>query len=632
VYRGGHLVAEEPACKVKKGESRYTFTQTLAHEKLGLFRAVIEGFPGDTLQDNNSNHGLVFTTGKPRVLLIDSHPRLAEHLERALREEGIEADVRPPQGMPTGLDDLQNYEMLILSNVPAAKLTQKQMEIIRIYVQDLGGGFLMLGGDQSFGLGGYYKTVVEELLPVRSDFEKEREKPSLAMVLIIDKSGSMAGQKMELAKEAAKGAIDLLNPRDKVGVIAFDSQMFWVSEIRPSTDRRQIADQISRITAGGGTVMGPPLEQALEALRAVEARFKHVILLTDGIPTDMADLRGIAAAMATSRITLSTVGIGDPGGEDVDKRLLEEMATAGKGRFYYTDDPSAVPQIFVQETIAANKSALKEDPFRPVVLQQTPVLANLDFAAAPPLLGHVQTRARPTGEVVLATETGDPLLAWWRTGLGMSIGFTSNAKTNWAGDWISWPGYSKFWAQVVRHGMRKSDAKGIQVQVETRHRRATVTLDAFDPGNDEFLNQAEVRLTVIDPQYAKHDHVLQQTAPGRYVAEFDTPSVGAYHLDLMLTQDNALLYRQSRGLVVGYPDELRLRPTNEELLRAIARASGGTYQPAPEEVFAERDRTARQALPLWPYLVTAAACLFVCDVALRRLQWVGRRPASRQVR
>ena len=154
--------------------------------------------------DNNSDFGLVFTSGKPRVLIIESAPKDVGDLVAALEEHEIQVDVRPPQGMPDSLSDLQNYELLMLSNVPATALTLRQMDLARTYVRDLGGGLIMLGGDQSFGLGGYYKTALEEILPVRSDFEKEKEKPSLAMILVIDKSGSMGGEKIELAKEAAR--------------------------------------------------------------------------------------------------------------------------------------------------------------------------------------------------------------------------------------------------------------------------------------------------------------------------------------------------------------------------------------------------------------------------------------------
>src|ERR1051325_4428576 len=167
--------------------------------------------------------------------------------------------------MPDSLSDLQNYELLILSNVPATAITQRQMNLTRTYVQDLGGGLIMLGGDQSFGLGGYYKTTIEEILPVRSDFEREKETPSLAMVLVIDKSGSMGGQSIEMAKDAAKAAVELLGPKDKVGVIAFEGETFWIAEVQSAANKGQIIDKISGIEAGGGTVMGPPMEGAYEA-------------------------------------------------------------------------------------------------------------------------------------------------------------------------------------------------------------------------------------------------------------------------------------------------------------------------------------------------------------------------------
>jgi hypothetical protein len=202
----------------------------------------------------------------------------------------------------------------------------------------------------------------------------------------------------------------------------------------------------------------------------------------------------------------------------------------------------------------------------------------------------------------------------------MTVAFTSDAKSRWAAEWLTWPGYSKFWSQVVRHAMRKSDAKGVVVQVDHKGRQATVTLDAVDPVG-RFLNQAEAGLTVIDPYLGTRKVPMTQTAPGRYVGEFDTPQPGAYHLEMSQKHQGAVLYQQSRGLMVGYADELRLRPTNEELLQTIARVSGGKYHPEPEEVFAPSERTAERATPLWPWLIAVAAALFLADVALRRIDF-----------
>jgi len=624
IYRGPYKVASEPK-ELRKGENRFRFRQTIEQERLATFSARVRGFR-DTLLDNNSDFGLVFTSGKPRILIIESDPKSVKDLAYALEEQEVQVDVRPTQGMPDALADLQNYELLILSNVPATALSMRQMEVARTYVQDLGGGLIMIGGDQSFGLGGYYKTVLEEILPVRSDFEKEKDKPSLAMVLVIDKSGSMGGEKIEMAKEAARSAVALLGPSDKVGVIAFEGETYWVtSDIQPCTDKSAVLDRIASIEAGGGTAMYPAMEEAYEALSKTVAKLKHVIILTDGISAP-GDFQGITQSMAGARITVSTVGVG----AGADQNLLEEIARTGGGRNYFVEDPLTIPQIFAKETVAASKSAINEQPFLPQVVRPTRVLAEIDFASAPFLMGYVVTRPKATSEVILAAESGDPLLSWWRYGLGYCVAFTSDAKPRWAAEWLPWPGFGKFWVQVVRHAMRKAESRGVQVQAEHKAGHAVVTLDAVDPAG-HYINGAATRLAVIDPRLENKELAMTQVAPGRYQAEFDTPHPGSYHLEFTQKRDSQVLSHQSRGLAVGYPDELRLRPTNTGLLRALAEDSGGRFNPPAEAVFAASPRTARRATPLWRYLVAVAALLFVADVALRRIDlaplanWLGRK-------
>ncbi len=487
------------------------------------------------------------------------------------------------------------------------------MEVARTYVQDLGGGLVMLGGDQSFGLGGYYKTNLEEILPVRSDFEKEKEKPSLAMMLVIDKSGSMGGEKIEMAKEAARAAVELLGPSDKVGVLAFEGENFWVSEMHPCSDKGFVLDRIASLEAGGGTVMAPAMEEAHETLRSTVAKLKHMIILTDGV-SQPGDFEGIAQAMAADRITCSTVAMGS----DADQTLLEEIARLGNGRSYVADDPAQVPQIFAKETVTASKSAINEQPFPPTIVRSTHVLSEIRLDEAPFLLGYVITRPKPTAEVILATEAGDPLLAWWRYGLGVTVAFTSDAKARWAAEWLNWPQFGQFWAQVVRHAMRKAETKGTFVQIDRTGRKAVVSLDAIEPSG-RYLNRVATELTLVDPQLGTRKVEMPQVAPGRYQAEFDTTVPGTYQLMFSQTKDSQLLGRQTRGLAVGYPDELRLRPTNAELLRSIAGAAGGRSDVTPESVFQRPERSAPRAEPLWPYLASAAVLLFVLDVALRRI-------------
>ncbi len=612
IFRGDHKVVSERK-PLKEGENLFRFQQSMDRDRLAAYTVRISGLREDTLLDNNSESGLVFASGKPRVLIIESDPNLIRELAYALEDEGIQADVRPPQGMPDTLADLQNYECLLLSNVPATSLTTQQMQVARTYVQDLGGGFIMLGGEQSFGLGGYYKSALEDILPVRSDFEKEKEKPSLGIVLTIDKSGSMSGDNIEMAKSAARAAVDLLGRRDQVAVIAFDGDTYVISDMQPATNASRIHSEIAQIEAGGGTTMYPAMEKSYELLNATSAKLKHLILLTDGVSTP-GDFEGLAQQMASAKITVSTVAMG----EGSDSQTLENIAKVGRGRFYMTADPSQIPQIFAKETITASKSAIDEQPFVPQTIRATHALADIDMDVAPFLLGYVRTRPKPTSEVILATEKGDPLLAWWRYGLGMTTAFTSDAKARWAAEWMTWPGYGKFWTQVVRQTMRKNETKGIQVALNRSQNLATLDVDTVSEIG-QFLNDATVEVTVIQPGLKQSTSTLNQTAPGKYEGSFPTDRPGAYHAEITVKQNDEVVYRQSRGLMVGYSDELRIRPTDETYLQGIASNSQGRFNATAQQIFEPDARLATHPFPLWPWLLFFASLLLVIDVALRRI-------------
>jgi hypothetical protein len=328
------------------------------------------------------------------------------------------------------------------------------------------------------------------------------------------------------------------------------------------------------------------------------------------------DFEGMAQQMASAKITVSTVAVGG----SADTQLLESIARIGKGRYYLAEEPSQVPQIFAKETVTASKSAIDEQPFVPQVIRATHTLQEIDLEAAPFLLGYVMTRPKPTSEVILVTEKGDPLLVWWRYGLGMTAAFTSDAKSRWAAEWLTWPGYGKFWTQVVRHTMRKSDARGMPMTVSRHGKRADISIDAVNE-TGQFIHNAEVELTTINPQLRREKSLMKQTAPGRYAASFTTPQPGAYNLEVALKQGDRVISRQSRGLIAGYSDEFRIRPTNDALLKKVALVSGGRFNPEPAELFDRPDARATSPTPLWSWLSAIAACLLVLDVALRRIDF-----------
>ena len=613
LFKNKFEVAKQEA-RLEEGENRVVFTQTAMDSGTLTYDALCRSTK-DTRYDNNRALGIVSVSGKPKVLLIDENESQARYLTRALEDAKIRVDVRNGLGVPNELADLQNYELVIFSNVPANRLTQNQMELIRTYVQDLGGGFMMLGSENSFGLGGYYKTPIEAILPVHTDTEKKKETPSLAMVLVIDKSGSMGGIKIELAKAAARATVELLGKRDKIGVVAFDGSPFWIAEMHDASDKLYLSDQIGSITASGGTNLYPALEQAYFALTETTAKLKHVIVLSDGQSQD-GDWYGIASSMRNERITISTVGIGS----GADMNLLGNLANWGGGRDYFTQDPYSIPQIFAKETVTASKSAIIDEPFIPQRIKPTQVLSGIDLELAPFLLGYVATQPRPTAEVFLVSDRGDPLLASWQYGLGKSVAFTSDAKARWASDWLDWGGYGKFWTQLVRDTMRKATLSNFQAEIKKEKGIAHLAIDALDDAGD-FLNQLENDVSLISPDLKKKQLAVTQTAPGRYELDFPTQDVGPYFLNVMQKQGGEVVNTQVTGTVVSYPQEYLVHNANDALLTQLAAVSGGKFNPSAEDAFRPPEEQVALRIHLWrPFLITALFLLLV-DIALRRVDF-----------
>jgi nitrogen fixation protein FixH len=395
--------------------------------------------------------------------------------------------------------------------------------------------------------------------------------------------------------------------------------------MRSAADRSTVIDDVNRLSSAGGTNLYPAMAQALSALRSTPAKLKHAIILSDGISAP-ADFARLTADMAAERITVSAVAVGD----QADRELLQTIAQQGGGRFYDCPDPRSVPEIFAQETVMASKSALEEEPFQPQQVRATSVLRGIDLGNLPLLLGYVVTRPKATSEVILVSEKGDPLLAWWRYGLGMSLAFTSDAKSRWAAEWLNWPDFSAFWAQSVRHVMRQSQQESGQLQVTRRDGVTQVTLELIDL-NDAFINQAEVRLSVLRP--TDHDQpqdiAMRQSAPGTYVAEFSSEQPGAYYLTVVARAGEQVKFQQAIGTFVGYADELRLRPVASELLRQVAERTGGLVDPTAQQVYScpimasSLAAGAERPEPLWRLLLVMALVLWLIDVALRRADWFG---------
>jgi uncharacterized membrane protein len=633
LFRNGEFLGSQ-VVRLSAGKNVFSYRQSLDASGIHVYQAAVE-VEGDTIEDNNRAIGTVVVRGKPQVLLADKDRGHAQSLAGALRSQNIEVTVVEPPQIPKDLAGLQKYDGVILSNVSSLKLTKTQMTSVRDYVRDHGGGLVMVGGEESFGLGGYYRTPVEEALPVTMEVKQKVEIPSLAVVLSIDRSGSMAMStdekvtKLDLAKEAGHLVVDLLDERNEVGVMSWDTEFIWDSPMRPAKDKAAIHHALATIKAGGGTDGYPALKEAYAVLFDRPALLKHVIFLSDGQMT-RGDFAGLLRRMAKDKITVSTVAIG----KDADVQLMVDIAKWGRGRFYYTEDSQTIPRIFTLETQLASKASLVEQPFRPQLTSPAhEAMQEIDWKGVPPLGGYVATTLKSTAELVLMSHQEDPVLATWRYGLGRSAAFTSDAKAKWGVLWLRWRDFNKFWAQLTRWTLRSGQRGDTVATVQRRDDVGEVVVDAID-SKGEFINFLDSQVGVVAPNRERTVIDLEQVGPGRYRGRFPARQEGVYLVGMAQRRDERVIGSQLAGLVVPYAQELRDLGVDETLLRELADLTGGAALDDPREVFLKGRRHSRIAVEVWPWLVGLVALLMVPDIALRRIGpgglarltgWVGAR-------
>ncbi|CAN5907593.1 VWA domain-containing protein [soil metagenome] len=518
---------------LKPGDNDVTFKSVVRVAGEVTYALDLSDIPEDRFKENNRFSVSVAVPGRPAVLYVEGNPARASYLSAALSAQELDVDIRGPREIPSSIRELERYDFVILSDAPAESVSLTQQDAIESYVRDLGGGFLFAGGEAGFGLGGWAHTTIERILPVRMDAEKRRDEPQVAMVLVLDRSGSMSGLPIEMAKAAAKATADTLASDDLIEVIAFDSSPTRVVRMTPAKHRARIQSDIARIQAGGGTEIFSALDAAYQTLTVTRARRKHVILLTDG-QAPHNGIRDLIQAMAAEGITASAVGLG----AGIDEALLRMIADGGGGRLYKVADPQSLPRVFTRETEMVSRNAAVEEYFQPKVTSPADFLRGIDMSSAPFLHGYVATKMKPPpAQEILQSEVAEPILARWHVGLGWSLAWTSDVKNLWAVEWLRWPGYGQFWGQLVREHMRQKKRQQYDMRAEidgaTGHVKASI--DAIG-GDDRFQNGLDAKLTVTGPQPNGETRKLamRQTAPGRYESDFPLERFGSFILHASL--------------------------------------------------------------------------------------------------
>ena len=632
---GGQTIARGQV-ELRQGENSYVFTLPAGFPNTGFSDIRVQVEPVDAGADgfyqNNRLSAFTEISGPPRVLLVAQEGEAGQedtsHLLPALQELGLDIDVASPDELPIGLAPLSAYASVILVNVPAASLSPLRMEVLRSYVRDLGGGLVVIGGDRSYGVGGYYRTPLEDTLPVEMQLRDQERLPALTLLFVIDTSGSMAAvgpsgfTNLDLAKEAIIRSLDLLNPVDRVGVVGFDSRASWIIEVTQVEDRGFLQEMVATLRPGGGTDILAGLQAAADYLPEDPSTLKHIILLTDG----GANPRGIPELVERMRIeygaTTSVVAIGEGYAP-----FLQDVADIGQGNFHFARDVSTIPTIFTAETVLATRSYIVEEEFFPTQSGQHPILSGI--RRVPSLLGYVATTPKDTAQVLLRgpEPNNDPILAAWQFGLGRSVAWTSDATSRWAVNWVTWEDYPRFFSQMVRWTITEGANSSLETRVEQRGEQAVLIVDARDSAGD-FLNGLLLDAAIVNPDLEPQTLELFQVAPGRYEAVFEPGEEGAYFIRVSgqpLPGDAAsqdVTVAQTTGWVLTYSPEYRLpeEGVNLELLNDLANLTGGgPLVDRPQDVFLHNLSARSAATPLWPILLLLATVLLPFDVGVRRL-------------
>lgn len=569
--------------------------------------------PSDPSPANNLLRRALTVEAKPRVLYVEGRPTSSGYLTRALEDGGFEVDVTTGSRLPASAARLRGYAAIIVSDVHRDDLPDAKMRALQEYVRDAGGGLVLAGGESVFGIDGYAKTTLEDIVPVT--FSMKDKPDEFAMVVVLDKSWSMSGPKMELSKEAAKAAVDVLSDTHQFALIAFNNEWDWPVTMQLAKNRVEIQSVISQIAPNGGTNIFPALEESFKALLKVDAKTKHVILLSDG-RTYTDDFEGLTKKMVDAKISVSTIAVGDQS----DRELLADIAKWGKGRGYYIEDATGVPQIMTDETKEAKKPTLVEEPFRAIVERPSEIFRGIDFASAPTLRGYTNTQIKEDAELLLGAPEKDeqkqPILARWQYGLGRTAAFLSDVKDRWATDWLAWPGYGKFWNQVVRDVMRQDAERDQQFRVERDGNVARVTIRRLqDDGT--FDNLQSPTIDVAAGSGTPATVAAEQTGPGTYTALVPLDGKTDVRFTLAGANPSANLVRV---LPTNYNPELRAEPPNDALLKQVAADTGGTYEPTPEAIAADRGETTEVRQHVWPYLALVALVAYLADLLLRRVR------------
>ena len=599
---------------LRRGDNTFTFRDTAADTGVVTYEARLIS-EGDSCAQNDSMGGYVYVQGAPKLLLVEGRQGEGSEMAAMLSAAAMQYETVLPAQLPYDAEQLRQYDGVVLVNVDYDAADEEQWAALDSAVRVLGRGLTVIGGDSSYALGGYRGSRLEEMLPVTIDVRNKLDLPSLALMLVIDKSGSMSDgmfgtTRLELAKEAAMRAAEVLTPNDQVGVIAFDDAAKWVVNLQKAEDVEAIQNQIGTIRPGGGTAFFTALYEATYALMNAQAQQKHIIFLTDGEAGDTGYLQ-LCDIMQQNDITLTTVAVGS----GADQATLRTLAQQGGGRAYAANEFDNLPKIFTKETYLVSGSYVQNRTFTPVITEQS---ALTDFEGFPQLSGYLAATEKSLATVSLMSDREDPILAWWQYGAGRVVAFMADSRGAWTSEFLQWDQAAAFYGGMAAFTLPGEEREG-QLTTERQGDALRIVYTAPE-GAQTGLSTS---VTALLPDGTQTQLALQESAPGVYEGEITAAQLGAYALRVEQRDESGELQRvMEGGAVNGYSGEYDLRSQNaESTLPYLSALTGGREITDSAEMLKSTHAVVRARRDLTQPLLWALMVLLLCDIALRRLSW-----------
>ncbi len=618
----GNVIAEQEI-DYKAGTNRYTVPITLRSTGYYEYTASIEVPKAqDSLPQNNSVLNYIFVEGEGKVLLVtdgSGDRRDWEQMERAIRESERSVERMDGIDLPRDATSLMGYDCIIFVNVPHDQFDVQQLQAVRDAVYNLGSGFLMVGGPNSFGPGGYHRTVIEDILPVSMDVSQKKVLPKGALAIILHTCEFAEGNTW--GKRITKQAIKVLGAQDEVGVLAYTQEgEKWLFELTPAGDYEKVVPLINGAQIGDMPSFQNTMALGLKGLMESDAATRHMIIISDGDPQPPTP--ALIKDFIDAKVSVSMVAIFPHGGLEISK--MQSVAEVTGGRYYFPDDPNQLPAIFIKESKTLKRSMLQNKKFTPEVAFPSPILKGID--GLPELKGYVITTAKGTPAMTILTvppdaadaDAQDPILSVWQHGLGKTAAFTSDFSTNWGEQWQKWDHFQPFIKQLLTDISRVKKDGHLRMSTHTAGGDAVIVVEDFNP-EESFL---DLTAKLAGPNQKSENVQLKQVAPRRYQATVPLWGHGRYHAIAQgIGSDRKDL--AFGGFIVPYsPEYLRFR-SNRQTLQEVADRTGGRVlsgDPVKDDIFRHGRAPKRSSKPIFDWLLIALAILVPIDVALRRIQ------------